>query len=498
MKSHLYIVSLNQGASLTVSGDDCACPVAYSRQQHTQQATVQTVLPTALTNSSTDDHCACPSAPSALLNRPNGAWLQTVPALDTALPGSYRTLHCPETGGTAVLNKAALQFWQAFRTPQTPEQAAAQLALSQGEAHNACMQLWQAGLLRPAEATVCYASERGLLAWLHLTDDCTLACTYCYAPRHARQMDERTGLTAIERLFNTAQRYAYPEVWLKYAGGEPLLRFDLLRTMQTHARQLAATHGIRLHSTVLTNGTALTPAMAASLRALDVGVGLSLDGLDEAQEAQRPLHSGASSIRAALRALEIARAEGLHPHLNITVTAQSAPGLANLLRFALEQGLTFHLNFYRPATEPHPELDLNQHPDEVLDGLRAALAVIEQNLPPWSLLNGLLDLANFTAPHARPCGSGHNYLVIGPQGQISRCQMQMQETVSNISAADPLAELRSLSTPAALRPECEACPWRYACAGGCPHLAGAHCTLYKALFPELLRLEGLRVLQYSQ
>jgi uncharacterized protein len=76
--------------------------------------------------------------------------------------------------------------------------------------------------------------------------------------------------------------------------------------------------------------------------------------------------------------------------------------------------------------------------------------------------------------------------------------MHMQEPISNIWAEDPLAKLRSVSNPAALRPECEACPWRYACAGGCPHLNGAHCTLYKALFPELLRLEGLRLLQYSQ
>lgn len=499
MNALLCIVPLKRDALSTVTNSHyhCACPVTYDAPLQTRQTPTRVVLPSAFANGNTDDHCSCPSAPTAPPNRPGGTCLQAVTALQTALPNGYHTLHCPETGGTAVLNQAALDFWQTFRSPQTPQKAAAQLALSAHEAHTACEQLWQAGLLRTAgQDAVCYGSEHGLVAWLHLTEQCTLACTYCYAPRHAHNMEERTGLDAIERLFAIARQHGYSEIWLKYAGGEPLLRFDLLRTMQTRALQLAEAHGILLHSTVLTNGTALTPPIAAALRTLNVGLGLSLDGLDEAQETQRPLPGG-SSTRAALRSLEIARAQGLHPHLNITVTAQSVPGLAALLRFALEQGLTFHLNFYRPTADPHPELDLNQHAPQVLDGLHAALAVIEQALPPWSLLNGLLDLANFTVPHAQACGRGRNYLVIGPQGEVSNCQMHMQEPVSTIWATDPLAELRNTESPTDLRPECAACPWRYACAGGCPHLAGAHCALYKALFPELLRLEGLRLLQYA-
>ena len=54
---------------------------------------------------------------------------------------------------------------------------------------------------------------------------------------------------------------------------------------------------------------------------------------------------------------------------------------------------------------------------------------------------------------------------------------------------------------------CRECPWRYACAGGCPlrtHFSGGrydqrspYCAIYQALFPAALRLEGLRMLKYE-
>ncbi|MCS6937773.1 MAG: SPASM domain-containing protein [Roseiflexus sp.] len=54
---------------------------------------------------------------------------------------------------------------------------------------------------------------------------------------------------------------------------------------------------------------------------------------------------------------------------------------------------------------------------------------------------------------------------------------------------------------------CRTCTWRYWCAGGCPALTyrvtgrydvkSPNCRIYQALFPEALRLEGMRVLRYG-
>jgi uncharacterized protein len=54
---------------------------------------------------------------------------------------------------------------------------------------------------------------------------------------------------------------------------------------------------------------------------------------------------------------------------------------------------------------------------------------------------------------------------------------------------------------------CRTCDWRYWCTGGCPLLTyratgrsdikSPNCNIYKALFPEALRLEALRLLKYE-
>ena len=53
--------------------------------------------------------------------------------------------------------------------------------------------------------------------------------------------------------------------------------------------------------------------------------------------------------------------------------------------------------------------------------------------------------------------------------------------------------------------ECRHCLWRYACAGGCPLVAfwatgqfdrrSPYCSMYRALYPEAIRLEALRLMK---
>lgn len=52
---------------------------------------------------------------------------------------------------------------------------------------------------------------------------------------------------------------------------------------------------------------------------------------------------------------------------------------------------------------------------------------------------------------------------------------------------------------------CKTCLWKYWCAGGCPlstfratgryDVKSPNCHIYKALYPEVVRLEGLRLLR---
>jgi uncharacterized protein len=147
----------------------------------------------------------------------------------------------------------------------------------------------------------------------------------------------------------------------------------------------------------------------------------------------------------------------------------------------------------------------------MIETMRAVFALIERDLPQRNLLGSLIDKANLQYPHARSCGVGRNYLVIDQRGGIAKCHADIKKTVATIAADDPLALVRNdrrgvQGYDVAEKEGCRSCLWRNWCGGGCPLLTyratgrsdvkSPNCHIYQALFPDVLRLEALRLLKY--
>jgi uncharacterized protein len=89
----------------------------------------------------------------------------------------------------------------------------------------------------------------------------------------------------------------------------------------------------------------------------------------------------------------------------------------------------------------------------------------------------------------------------------------MDSPVMDIRNPHPLKSIRDENTglrniSVDEKEECKSCKWRYWCGGGCPLEIFRHtgrydrkspnCNIYKTLFPEIIRLEGLRLLRYGK
>jgi uncharacterized protein len=89
--------------------------------------------------------------------------------------------------------------------------------------------------------------------------------------------------------------------------------------------------------------------------------------------------------------------------------------------------------------------------------------------------------------------------------------MHLHQAITTASVADPLGIIRSdtigLQNLAADEKEgCRSCEWKYWCTGGCAlatfratgryDIQSPNCSIYQALYPEAVRLEGLRLLKY--
>lgn len=128
-----------------------------------------------------------------------------------------------------------------------------------------------------------------------MSDRCNLLCHYCpirlnVGPAQFLDADTlRRGIDHYLRERGSASKN------IIYLGGEPLLRFELLRDAILHVRRTApdARQG------VTTNGVLLTPKMAAFFREQQVAVTLSMDGSKASHDRHRVLYGrpGESSWR---------------------------------------------------------------------------------------------------------------------------------------------------------------------------------------------------------
>jgi uncharacterized protein len=472
---------------------------------------------------------------------------------------THHAVLSPFTNTFSVLNESAMRCIQYFNSPKTLESIPSTWSENWGEipVRSTLEQMLQLGLLVPEtwqtessisfEDKLCIPEEAPdtLAAWLHVTNRCNLRCAYCYLLHHNADMSLETGRAAIEATFRSAIAHHYRKVKFKYAGGEPLLRFPFVTELHQYAQALAEQYGLELDGVVLSNGTLLTKEIVKEMQMLGLRLMISLDnvptpGLSQEENyqflpspnlshqgrgIQRNYPDGRDAAGDAMRAVELALDCGLVPAISITVSGRNVAHLPELLTWVLERDLPFSLNFYREhnctANVPFANRkrdacgtsdDLKIDEETFISGMLAAYKKIESNLPQRSLLASLVDLANFAAPHLRRCSVGHSYLVFDCEGRVSKCQMQMEKPVTSVHADDPLGMIRADScgiqnVTVDEKEGCQACQWRYWCAGGCPletfratgryDLKSPNCNIYRSFYPEVLRLEGLRLLKYA-
>jgi cyclic pyranopterin phosphate synthase len=278
---------------------------------------------------------------------------------------------------------------------------------------------------------------------ISLTSACSLRCTYCMPAEGLPVVPRDELLTAeeIARLVALAVRDLGVRD-IRFTGGEPLLRPDLVEIVERSARVAA---GASLSLT--TNGIGLERRIDALLSAGLTRLNISLDTIDRDHFARLTRRD---RLPAVLRGIEAARRAGVTPlKINAVLMRDTLAGAGDLVAWALEHGV--QLRFIE-------QMPLDADETWVRENMVDAAELVEALAPRFSLSHPHRD-----DPHA----PAETWLVDGGPASIGiiasvtrsfceacdRTRLTAEGTVRSCLFGDDETDLRGMLRSGASDPE---------------------------------------------
>jgi uncharacterized protein len=346
---------------------------------------------------------------------------------------------------------------------------------------------------------------------LNVTNQCNLACTYCYEygedkivdTEHGRQskfMTERTARESVEFLLREsgASRVAH----LTFFGGETLLNFPVLQSTIAYARQRACELDKTIDFSLTTNATLLRPEIVDFLVENDVGVTISIDGPRELQDKFRVFHNGAGSYDiVAPKIKELLRRHRRRPiGARVTLTSDTLD-ITRIYRHLTEEIGFQEVGFAPVTTSPHQSYAIGESGfDRMLDRFTALAYEFLEHVASnrhhgFSNVKDTLEEIHKGVSKAYPCGAGLGLLGVSTDGDVALCHRFAGSDAHKLGTVrdgiDRDAQASFLEQHhIADKTDCSRCWARPLCSGGCYH--EAHVRYGATTRPNLHYCEWIR------
>ena len=344
---------------------------------------------------------------------------------------------------------------------------------------------------------------------LNVTNQCNLACTYCYEygedkivdTAHGAQpkfMAEQTARDSVEFLLRESGQVAH----LTFFGGETLLNFPVLQSTIAYARRRAAEEGKTIDFSLTTNATLLRPDIIEFLAEQQVGVTVSIDGPREMQDKFRVFHNGAGSYDiVAPKIKELLRRHRTRPiGARVTLTSDTLD-ITRIYKHLTEEIGFWEVGFAPVTTSPQQAYAIGERGfDRMLDQFRAlardfADSVADNRHHGFSNVKDTLEEIHKGVSKAYPCGAGLGLLGVSTSGDVALCHRfagsdshQFGTVKDGIDRGAQTAFLERHHI--ADKTDCRTCWARPLCSGGCYH--EAHVRYGDTMRPNLHYCEWIR------
>ena len=335
-----------------------------------------------------------------------------------------------------------------------------------------------------------------LFAVWNFTNRCNLACKHCYQDSlHGGLAGE---LTLEEKLDLVDQMGSAHLPMLALSGGEPTMSPHLLDVLRRAS-------GYDIHLTLATNGTTITPKLAAEL--VDAGLRYVEISLDSVDPARHDAFRGREGLweRTIKGAKTVAATEGLRLGIAMCIHQSNFHEARDMLRFAEDLGASCfaHFNFIPVGRglkmvsgdiTPAQREELLAIWNEKMQAGGMGIISTAPQLGRVCMAGAALDGGRVSCSHAGSgsgvkarvvpkylggCGAGRTYVCVEPGGDITPCVYIPHRIMGNIREKPFLDIYRNsifwqiLNDRDRRLHHCEVCAFRNYC-GGCRARADAY------------------------
>ena len=338
---------------------------------------------------------------------------------------------CPSNGSWAVLSKPAVGILQHLRgEPLSVLQE--QVSLDPAAIWECVQQLFDYGIVSVDGATK-YPSERQTdfpltLLVLKLTNACNLWCKYCYnegLDPAAGGIPLETAFAAIDSALDTCEQ----GLTLVLHGGEPFLQFRRIKKIVEYAERKADTLSKELHFSLQTNATILTEEIVDFVKNHRIGLGVSFDGINTANDEVRVWRNGKGSSSQILNGIRLLQQHGLPVNIITVVTKHNADRLYDVVLNLQEMGCrTVKFSYFFPQGRGELFKDLAPDPESIVRSLKRIVQGINlgevttievEDLV--SQIDNIIFHDKNSMCHRSPCGAGKDMMTVFPSGKIYAC-----------------------------------------------------------------------------
>ncbi|WP_303868610.1 radical SAM protein [Acetobacterium wieringae] len=305
--------------------------------------------------------------------------------------------------------------------------------------------------------------KQRVLIVLWTTGRCNLACKYCYAgSTHIKEdMDFETAAQTLDLFSDCVMK-------VQFAGGEPLLNYKLVCQIVDYVQ----TKGYDVSFQMQTNGTCITPEIAAGLKKMKIALGVSLDGPPDVNEFSR------GKTREVIAGIQCLADEGIKINLNSVVTSHNVSQLPKLVNFAFYLGNVagIGLDLLRETgrARDHADTIKKATPEQLRTALtgmaeasRELYELTDKKIVIREIQEAKQRLATATCSKNYCYAScGQSYVVL-PNGDVYPCGSLIEHPdyyMGNVSSQS----LKSIAIGKSEPAYCQTCTYHAVCPGGCP------------------------------